>query len=1103
MSTLIVPAWRLRWRAPELALVLGERVLALAPAGLDESDRLKAEALVVFASNRIGRGVRIADRALDALKAAEAAGEQQTAWLLRIELAGCARSVGAPLTGFAAVRPVLEAEGVPYGLRAAALVEASECIVTVGRGDEPAHALKEADRLYAADTVLDPDTALLLRALLRAVSAAQLRRWGDLPAAIEAAREGLELLDQATAGADSGQARGRLTLELVCALMDAQQLAEASATGTPLLERPVRAPSASTSGWLRLALATRVHLPAGRVVMAREMLREAAASAERHQLDTLLAESLLALAHVHEVSGELAEALTNLRAAHAAERRRARAVYTVRARLAAEFSGVHREPASLHQQLADLLRADGGPPRLDPTLPAELKQQLRQWRPVQVRKGDGLKVKRVRRAAEDMTVEGLSAARAHAADRWRMVQPFGDPEDKASDPVDQQPSDRTVPAAGLIASAGAMISGRRRAARVAAGDIEDETPQPEPPAAEPAPEAPKQPESVLDMLKAAGLREGGRRRAPEPDEDANPQQWRVDASTHHGSHAEPEEQPPAREPLGQNFFEPTTATPDDLPPRPPRSAYPTAFGQEPAEPHVDLPTRSPGLGATFGRELALGQEPAEPHGDLSPRSSGLGAAFGRESALGQEPAEPHGDVPPRSPGLGAAFGQEPAESDLPPRSPGLAAAFGRETFAESTPDASTEPSFGAGSGLAAAFGRGAAPDYGPPADAESSGLAAAFSRDWADEPASYSPGLAAAFGRDTPEPAPPAEEPATPPFSFDPPPDFAPPVEVPAPFSFDAPAEPADKPEPFGFEVPSPFGFDSPADPPQPFSFDSRAEPAASESPFGFESAAESADKPADSPQPFSFDTPAAPQSSWGLDAPKPAPSGFDTGAEPTSKPAPFSFGIPAESTPEAAPFSFGVPAEPAAEPSPFTFDTPVVQPSPSETEPQVPTPEPQSDPGDLAYVHAPYATPDLRIPAPPEREPEPDPEPPRPKQPQPQPVPEPVPDQPVPDEVPDVPIPDEVPPQPDLVSNQFLSPADIEDEPEEPAKPKRKDSEMSLAELLAEALVAYETGRQEEQQTDPEKTGPIRPVETPDPETTGPIRPVGESYGGWTLPSS
>ncbi|WP_268995863.1 hypothetical protein [Saccharothrix luteola] len=439
VSTLVVPAWRLRWRAPELALVLGERAVALASTRRDEVDRLRAEALVVFASNRMGRGVRIADRALDALKAAEAASERETAWRLRVELADSARSVGAPLTGFAAVRPVLEADDVPPGLRATALVQAGECLVSVGRGAALTQALDEADRLYQADPLLDHDTTLLHRGLLRASAAGQHRRWGDLQAAVASARDGLAVLDRLKEPeSDNGQVRGRLTVELVCALMDLNKPGEASEVGTPLLERPVRAPSASTTGWLRLALATRVHLPAGRVDQARDLLRDAADSAERHQLDTLLAESLLALAHVHEVAGDLTEALANLRSAHAAERRRARAVYAVRARLAAEFSGVHRRPAGgLHDELAALLRTGTPavtPPTTDPDLAPEAKQQLRQWRPVQMHRNEGIRVKRSRRAAEDMTVEGLSAARAHAADRWRLVQPFGEAEDDTSQP---------------------------------------------------------------------------------------------------------------------------------------------------------------------------------------------------------------------------------------------------------------------------------------------------------------------------------------------------------------------------------------------------------------------------------------------------------------------------------------------------------------------------------------------------------------------------------------------------------------------------------------------------------------------------------------------
>ncbi|WP_199442409.1 tetratricopeptide repeat protein [Umezawaea beigongshangensis] len=455
VSTLVVPAWRLRWQAPELALVLGERAVALAAARRDEVDRLRAESLVVFAHNRLGRGVGITNRALDALKAADSAAEHETAWRLRVELASSARAVGAPLTGFAAVRPVLQADGVPYAVRAAALVQASECLVTVGRGDALLRAFVEADDLVSNDPVLDEDTRLLLRGLQKASAAAQHRRWGDVGGAISAAREGLGLLDQMRdRAADSGQVRAELTLELACALMDSEKMRDASEVAAPLLDLPVRAPSANGLGWLRLALATRLHLPAGRVDEARTLLQDAAAAAERHQLDSLHAESLLALAHIHELAGELGDALEALRSAHASERKRARAVYAVRARLAAEFSGVPRQPINLHDQLAVLLGrqyaapvsaipAERPEPAADASQGAAAQQQSRSRRPVPLPSAESARAKRGRRAAEDMTVEGLSAARAHAADRWRMVQPFGDdPARSDSAPAAEPPEEQ-------------------------------------------------------------------------------------------------------------------------------------------------------------------------------------------------------------------------------------------------------------------------------------------------------------------------------------------------------------------------------------------------------------------------------------------------------------------------------------------------------------------------------------------------------------------------------------------------------------------------------------------------------------------------------------
>jgi diguanylate cyclase (GGDEF)-like protein len=357
VGTLSVPAWQLRWRAPELSLVLSDRASALATGRRDDVERLRAETLAVFALNQLDKGVQAVERAVTALKAAEAGNHDEIGWRLRVELAACARAAGVPLTGFGVLKPVLRTDGVPPEVRASALVGLTECLVLIGRSKELTDGLDQADQLYGEDTALDDDEKLLSRALLRASAARQHRRWGDLKAAVGAAQDGLALLGELSdAKADSGYVASRLVLELVCALMDSEQLADAVKAAEELLERPVRAPSAAAVGWLKLALAMRVHLPAGRTAIANDLLLDVADSAVRHQLDPLLSESMLALSHVHEMAGQLAEALTCLRSAHTAERRRTAALYTVRTKLAEEFAAVHRESSGLKEQLPGLIR---------------------------------------------------------------------------------------------------------------------------------------------------------------------------------------------------------------------------------------------------------------------------------------------------------------------------------------------------------------------------------------------------------------------------------------------------------------------------------------------------------------------------------------------------------------------------------------------------------------------------------------------------------------------------------------------------------------------------------------------------------------------------
>ncbi|MBV9847686.1 MAG: hypothetical protein JOZ47_21820 [Kutzneria sp.] len=333
------PAWQLRWRAPELSLVLSERAAALAAGRHDETERLRAETLAVLALNRLARTAPATERAVSALRAADAHGETELCCRLRIELAACALAAGVPLTGVGLLRPVLQTDGVPAEIRADALVALGDCAAPGGRGGALADTLAEADQLYRDDPRLDDDAVVLSRALLRVSAARHHRRWGDLTTAVAAARDGLGLLDQlADSAADSGFVGARLVLELVRALVDSDETESASDAAETLLRKPVRAPAAAPVGWIKLALVTGVHLPGGHMSRANDLLCDVAASAERHQLTLLRAESMLALAHVHECAGRPAEALACLRDAHAAERRRARALYAVRAVLAKEFS---------------------------------------------------------------------------------------------------------------------------------------------------------------------------------------------------------------------------------------------------------------------------------------------------------------------------------------------------------------------------------------------------------------------------------------------------------------------------------------------------------------------------------------------------------------------------------------------------------------------------------------------------------------------------------------------------------------------------------------------------------------------------------------------
>ncbi len=356
--SLVESAMLLRWRAPELALVLADR--AVRAAGEHRPTVLRAEHLAVVALNRLGRHGEAAQRLLPALRDADVPAELRHE--LQIELAHCAADLGEPATALAALRPVLVAgEDIAPVLRGTALVAAVESLGALGRADDVSAALDEADELFREDAHLDRDTALLLRATAKAVSAVRHRRSGAAMECEAQARAGRELLaGLADPEHDSGQVSGRLMLEIALALLDRGEGDAAEREARPMLRRPVRAAAAGAVGWLRLAIATRVHLAEGRHEPALALLADAVEVTQRHGVDAVLAECLEGLSYVHEVRGEFADALHCLRSARAAEDRHRRTAEAARSALVEHCGVARRELAGLVDQIAALLPATGG-----------------------------------------------------------------------------------------------------------------------------------------------------------------------------------------------------------------------------------------------------------------------------------------------------------------------------------------------------------------------------------------------------------------------------------------------------------------------------------------------------------------------------------------------------------------------------------------------------------------------------------------------------------------------------------------------------------------------------------------------------------------------
>ena len=327
------PAVQVSRRAPDLGLLLAARAAAAAGQGPGAA---RAELAVVTILNRLGRRAEAATRAGTALDLAQGGGADdalgEVAAALRIELARCALDAGPAIAVLALLRPVLELRTLAAMVRASALVPAGEALAACGRPGGAIAALDAADGLCRNAAGVDPDDVLLLRGSTCAARARQHRRDGAAGSAQAQARAGLELLDELSdPDCDGGECHGRLVLELVLALLDRDAPELAAGVAESVLARPRRATTAAPAVWTALALATRVHLPAGRHGRALQLLTDAVRTAERHGHDAALVGCEEALAQLHEERGEFADALRHLRSGRAAEHRRRSAVETVRA----------------------------------------------------------------------------------------------------------------------------------------------------------------------------------------------------------------------------------------------------------------------------------------------------------------------------------------------------------------------------------------------------------------------------------------------------------------------------------------------------------------------------------------------------------------------------------------------------------------------------------------------------------------------------------------------------------------------------------------------------------------------------------------------------
>jgi tetratricopeptide (TPR) repeat protein len=363
-------AWEWRSLAPEPARLLARRVIDRSPGRPGDSARGEPLRMLVaefVADCRLGHGLAGVRGACRLLERVRAAGVTELEHALRLELAGCAASVGAPAAGIVALAGVLD-EAQPSADRVIALLVLARCVPDAASGTAARDAISAAGELCHEHTGREPASlgvsADELTAAVSLTIARRARRSGELDAALRATETGLERL--ASRNAVTGAVRARLHLERVLDLLGLGRATEACRHAEGPLAAPARAAAAAPTSWLAIALARQVELPAMRFRHAEGYLREAARLARRHDLPSPAADAADGLAHVAERAGRSEEAVEHLREAQLMTRRRQAARAGARAALVEEFGAASSDAvAASSEQLSRWLA--GGRPRHGPS----------------------------------------------------------------------------------------------------------------------------------------------------------------------------------------------------------------------------------------------------------------------------------------------------------------------------------------------------------------------------------------------------------------------------------------------------------------------------------------------------------------------------------------------------------------------------------------------------------------------------------------------------------------------------------------------------------------------------------------------------------------